>query len=442
MSMNTCPRCGAVTQPGDNFCLNCGARIVPQSPPAAPIPNDATIIGGGPPSSPQQWSPADADEKTIAAPNFYPGNSPTIDPAATVATIEQPAYFAITLQNMHESQQYPLDKPEVTIGRAPNNDIVLVQDKDKLISRYHAIIRHENGTYLLHDNGSSNGIVVNGQMLDKTIDKPLHDGDKVVIGEYTLTFCAPQSVAEQRTVVGEMYAPTYSTLAGDSAATIAEEDEGHTRTWAESEPPAPAQEPLPPPPPAGAASESAPLDAVEPAGIATGDGREEAGPEQPQPTPATRQAGAAPVPSGISVQRFTNLAQPLPDISALIDAATALNGQISALQQQLNTAHQATQGHESELATATSELRNEMQQLAGGLHETITAMATEQDKADMDGLLQLLPEVIRNPRDIDNARAFADKASAINGLLQRYNETLKALHTYSDHLQALMGDAQ
>ena len=442
MSMNTCPRCGAVTQPGDNFCLNCGARIVPQSPPAAPIPNDATIIGGGPPSSPQQWSPADADEKTIAAPNFYPGNSPTIDPAATVATIEQPAYFAITLQNMHESQQYPLDKPEVTIGRAPNNDIVLVQDKDKLISRYHAIIRHENGTYLLHDNGSSNGIVVNGQMLDKTIDKPLHDGDKVVIGEYTLTFCAPQSVAEQRTVVGEMYAPTYSTLAGDSAATTAEEDEGHTRTWAESEPPAPAQEPLPPPPPEAAASESAPLDAVEPAGIATGDGREEAAAEQLQVAPAARQAGAAPVHSGISVQRFTNLAQPLPDISALIDAATALNGQISALQQQLNTAHQATQGHESELATATSELRNEMQQLAGGLHETITAMATEQDKADMVGLLQLLPEVIRNPRDIDNARAFADKASAINGLLQRYDETLKALNAYSDHLQALMGDAQ
>jgi hypothetical protein len=60
----------------------------------------------------------------------------------------------------------------------------------------------------------------------------------------------------------------------------------------------------------------------------------------------------------------------------------------------------------------------------------------------MDGLLQLLPEVIRNPRDIDNARAFADKAGAVNGLLQRYDETLKALHKYSDHLRALMGDAQ
>ena len=433
--MNTCPRCGTATQPGDNFCLNCGAHIVPQSPPAAPIPNDATIIGGGPSSSPQQWSPADANEKTIAAPNFYAGNSPTIDPSATEATIEQPAHFALTLQNMHESQQYPLTKAEVTIGRAPNNDIVLAQDKDKLISRYHAIVRHDNGTYLLHDNGSSNGIFVNGQLLDKTIDRPLHDGDKVVIGEYTLTFGAPQSVAEQRTIVGEIYAPTYSTLAGDSIATIAEEDDGHTRTWAESELPASAQEPIPPP---AAASEAPPINAVEPAEIATDDSRDEPAIEQPQ----VAAADAAPVRSGISVQRFTNLAQPLPDISALIDATTALNGQISALQQQLDAAHQATRGHESEIATAANELRNEMQQLTGGLQETITAMATERDKANMDGLLQLLPEVIRNPRDIDNARAFADKAVAVNGLLQRYDETLKALHAYSDHLQALMGDAQ
>ncbi|MFL5661419.1 MAG: FHA domain-containing protein, partial [Ktedonobacteraceae bacterium] len=366
MSMNTCPKCGAVTQPGDNFCLNCGARIVPQSPPVTPIPNDATIIGGGPPSSPQQWSPADANEKTIAAPNFYTGNSPAIESSATVATIEHPAYFALTLQDMSESQQHPLNKSEVTIGRAPNNDIVLAQDKDKLISRYHAIVRYENGSYLLHDNGSSNGIFVNGQLLDKTIDRPLHDGDKVVIGDYTLTFCAPQSVAEQRTIVGDIYAPTYSTLAGDNAAPIAEEDEGHTRTWAESELPAPdsAQEPIPPPPPA-AASEAASINAMEPAEIGTGDGRNEPAVEQPRAATAEGQADATPVHSGISVQRFTNLAQPLPDISALIDAATALNGQISALQQQLDAAHQATRGHESEIATAAHELRNEMQQLAG-----------------------------------------------------------------------------
>ncbi|MFL5667126.1 MAG: hypothetical protein ACJ8BW_38120, partial [Ktedonobacteraceae bacterium] len=250
--------------------------------------------------------------------------------------------------------------------------------------------------------------------------------------------------AEQRTIVGDIYAPTYSTLAGDNAAPIAEEDEGHTRTWAESELPAPdsAQEPIPPPPPPAAASEAASINAMEPAEIDTGDGRNEPAVEQPRAATAEGQADATPVHSGISVQRFTNLAQPLPDISALIDAATALNGQISALQQQLDAAHQATRGHENEIATATSELRNEMQQLASGLQETITAMATERDKADMDGLLQLLPEVIRNPRDIDNARAFADKAGAVNGLLQHYDETLQALHKYSDHLRALMGDAQ
>ena len=72
----------------------------------------------------------------------------------------------------------------------------------------------------------------------------------------------------------------------------------------------------------------------------------------------------------------------------------------------------------------------------------VPGMTTERDEAGMDGLLQLLPEVIRNPRDIDNARASADKASAVNRLLQRYDETLKALQTCSDHLQGLMGNEQ
>ncbi|MFL5626525.1 MAG: FHA domain-containing protein [Ktedonobacteraceae bacterium] len=433
--MNICPNCGAVTRPGDNFCLNCGTRIAAQTPPPSPAPGDATIMSDDPPPPSYQWSQADANEKTIAAPNFNSAELPTIDSAGVADTIENPAYFALALQGVNDPQPYALSKTEITIGRAPNNDLVLAQDKDKLISRYHAMVRHENGTYLLRDNGSANGILVNGQLLDKAADRPLQDGDKLSIGDYTLTFCAPQSVAEQRTVVGEMYNATYSTMPGNNTETMAE-DEGSTRTWSGNDPAVPPQEAAVPAAEAmasegGAANIGEPVEALPAAGAD----------EQQAATP-TEQGNAEPAQTGNSVQRLTNLSQPLPDISALISAATGLNEQISALQQQLNAAHEATRGHEGEISTVANELRNEMQQLAGRLQDTITGMTTERDEAGMDGLLQLLPEVIRNPRDIDNARAFADKASAVNRLLQRYDEALKALHACSDHLQGLMGNEQ
>ncbi len=433
--MNTCPNCGALTRPGDNFCLNCGMRIAAQTPLPSPTPGDATIMSGGPPPPPNQWSQGDADEKTIAAPNFKSAELPTIDASGAVDTIENPAYFTLAFQGVNDLQPYALNKAEITIGRAPNNDIELAQDKDKLISRYHAVVRHENDAYLLRDNGSANGILVNGQLLDKTANRLLQDGDKVSIGHYTLTFCAPQSVAEQRTLVGEMYNATYSTIVGNSTASM-EEDEGRTRTWSGNDTAIPPQEAAAPPAEAiandgGAANIGKPDESV-PVAV-TG--------EQQAATPAA-QGNAAPAQTGISVQRLTNLSQPLPDIGALISTATALNEQVSALQQQLNAAHEATHGHESEFSTVANELRNEMQQLSGRLHDTITGMTTTRDEAGMDGLLQLLPEVMRNPRDIDNARAFADKASAINRLLQRYDEALNALHTCRDHLQVLLGNEQ
>src|SRR5437868_11474395 len=44
---------------------------------------------------------------------------------------------------------------EISIGRAPNSDILL--SKDKLTSRRHATVSFENGKYILHDERSANG---------------------------------------------------------------------------------------------------------------------------------------------------------------------------------------------------------------------------------------------------------------------------------------------
>ena len=48
----------------------------------------------------------------------------------------------------------------VTIGREPDNDIVLASPQ---VSRHHASIgRQENGDYLLFDHGSTNAVWVDG----------------------------------------------------------------------------------------------------------------------------------------------------------------------------------------------------------------------------------------------------------------------------------------
>jgi ABC-type multidrug transport system ATPase subunit len=67
--------------------------------------------------------------------------------------------------------------PVLSIGRAPDNDIVL---SDLLVSRHHAILsRDPQGRFGLADLGSHNGTFVNGQRVSSTV---LHEGDIVGIG--------------------------------------------------------------------------------------------------------------------------------------------------------------------------------------------------------------------------------------------------------------------
>ncbi len=71
----------------------------------------------------------------------------------------------------------------ISIGRDPSNDLVL---SDSMVSRRHAILEHRDNQYILRDNNSSNGTMVNGDRVD--IEKPLRDGDLVAIGSSRLLF--------------------------------------------------------------------------------------------------------------------------------------------------------------------------------------------------------------------------------------------------------------
>ncbi|HEY6907878.1 MAG TPA: FHA domain-containing protein [Myxococcales bacterium] len=75
----------------------------------------------------------------------------------------------------------PVARAEITIGRQAGNTIRLT---DRNISRRHARLVRENGTLLIEDLGSFNGVRVNGEKIDGR--SKLGDGDVVEIGDYDL----------------------------------------------------------------------------------------------------------------------------------------------------------------------------------------------------------------------------------------------------------------
>lgn len=79
-------------------------------------------------------------------------------------------------------KEIKLDKSRLTIGRKPDNDIVL---DDQSASGHHLRIIQIQSVFFVEDAGSSNGTFVNGKKTDR---KQLVSGDQVTIGQHTLLY--------------------------------------------------------------------------------------------------------------------------------------------------------------------------------------------------------------------------------------------------------------
>ena len=78
---------------------------------------------------------------------------------------------------------YEIRKDRITIGRSRESDFFL---EDLAVSRTHTTInRQPNGRYLLRDEDSANGTLVNGQRISEHL---LDDGDKIQVGQTVLVF--------------------------------------------------------------------------------------------------------------------------------------------------------------------------------------------------------------------------------------------------------------
>ena len=92
-------------------------------------------------------------------------------------------YFRILcMTGKHKGVAYFINADRVIIGRSSAADIQIYDDKS---SREHGELVKSEGTYILTDIRSSNGIVVNDV---KIIQQKLTDGDKIIIGRTVFRF--------------------------------------------------------------------------------------------------------------------------------------------------------------------------------------------------------------------------------------------------------------
>jgi serine/threonine protein kinase len=88
------------------------------------------------------------------------------------------------------------EREEIMLGRAGSDDVLL--DQDPSISRHHALLKVEDGRYLIYDLRSSSGVFVNDEKLTDGEGRVLADGNHIRIGNYELIFrCSSTAILHE-----------------------------------------------------------------------------------------------------------------------------------------------------------------------------------------------------------------------------------------------------
>jgi pSer/pThr/pTyr-binding forkhead associated (FHA) protein len=101
----------------------------------------------------------------------------------TVTFFHQRKSREVLVRWMKSELNEPVEKDvklPISFGRHADNQIVLAS---KQVSRRHAVLKWHENHLMLIDQGSTNGIYINGQRQEEVIIQP---GDKIGIGEYTV----------------------------------------------------------------------------------------------------------------------------------------------------------------------------------------------------------------------------------------------------------------
>jgi len=151
-----CTNCGHKNPEGSNFCASCG------NPLSEGGSTDTTIT----------FLPAelesDLEEEIHISPEELEGGRGVL----------------IVKRGPNAGSKFFLDSDSTEIGRHPDSEIFL---DDITVSRRHAEIRRDSGSFSLHDVGSLNGTYVNRERVEEA---PLAAGDEIQIGKFKLVFLA------------------------------------------------------------------------------------------------------------------------------------------------------------------------------------------------------------------------------------------------------------
>jgi serine/threonine protein kinase len=117
----------------------------------------------------------------------------------------------VVTQGPLAEQRFAIPAQGLTIGRHPDNDIVLPHEL--MISRHHAMIVLEQGQFILYDRDSANGTWVNGQRIFRHVLAP---GDRIQIWQSHFAY-APAGAPPPPTPPAESVVPTVH-ISGESFA--------------------------------------------------------------------------------------------------------------------------------------------------------------------------------------------------------------------------------
>ncbi len=156
--VSVCPRCSTRLRTSARFCPNCGFDLTSGREPARNI----GAAGGTPASPPPQ------------------GNAPI---RQTQLLSEVAGITGLTVRWMGgSSEDFPVSKPDLKIGRAPDNDIVI---NHPAVSAHHLSVMISSGAATVTDLKSTNGTQLNGQQIPPNTPTAARPGDILRIGDLT-----------------------------------------------------------------------------------------------------------------------------------------------------------------------------------------------------------------------------------------------------------------
>jgi FHA domain/Double zinc ribbon len=184
--MITCPTCHNSNPTSSRFCDECGTSL------AQPVSSEAEPPAYVPP--PVERPVSSGNVTSVGVPAMEVGLQE--DPASGNGPVGKAAHATLMIERGGgPGTEFRLTNDESTIGRwdADNGvfpDIDLdAFDEDAKVSRRHARIRRNNGSYFIEDLGSTNGTYVNrGRRLLPGNAQILSDGDEVIVGKTFLRF--------------------------------------------------------------------------------------------------------------------------------------------------------------------------------------------------------------------------------------------------------------